>query len=60
MVYKEKGSKIIDKIKMFETSYKQPLPGYTGHIQGRIEEDFIPPESTIKKQIPGTFDLRLI
>ena len=38
---------------MFETSHKNVLPGYTGHIPGKIEEDYIPPRAEPKKQIPG-------
>lgn len=34
---------------MFETSNRNCLPGYTGHIPGKIEEDYIPPKSEPKK-----------
>lgn len=39
---------------MFETNYKTFLPGYTGHIPGKVEEDYIPPKQEPKKHIPGT------
>ena len=38
---------------MFETSYKNPLPGYTGHIPGRVDEDYVPEGQGARKQIPG-------
>ena len=38
---------------MFETSNRNCLPGYTGHIPGRIEEDYVPPKAEPRKQIPG-------
>ena len=38
---------------MFETSNRNCLPGYTGHIPERIEEDYVPPKNEPKKQIPG-------
>ena len=25
---------------MFETNYRNSLPGYTGHIPGKVEEDY--------------------
>lgn len=38
---------------MFETNYRNSLPGYTGHVPGRVEEDYVPPKSDAKKHIPG-------
>ena len=38
---------------MFETSNRNCLPGYTGHIPGKIEEDYVPPKAEPRKQIPG-------
>jgi hypothetical protein len=44
---------------MFETSNKNCLPGYTGHIPGKIEEDYVPPKTEARKHIPGTYILYL-
>lgn len=38
---------------MFESNIRNSLPGYTGHIPGRIDDDYIPPQIPNKKQIPG-------
>ena len=38
---------------MFETSNRNCLPGYTGHIPEKIQEDYVPPASEPRKQIPG-------
>lgn len=38
---------------MFETSKRDCLPGYTGHIPGKVEEDYVPPRVEPRKQIPG-------
>ena len=38
---------------MFDTNYRNSLPGYTGHVPGRVEEDYAPPKTEAKKQIPG-------
>ena len=38
---------------MFESNIRNSLPGYTGHIPGKLEEDFVQPESGPRKQIPG-------
>jgi hypothetical protein len=38
---------------MFESNYRNPLPGYTGHIPGKIEEDYVPGKGEPRKQIPG-------
>ena len=38
---------------MFETNNRNSLPGYTGHIPGKVEEDYIPPKAEAKKHIPG-------
>ena len=38
---------------MFETNYRNSLPGYTGHVPGKIEEDYNPTQDGPKKQIPG-------
>ena len=38
---------------MFETNYKDSLPGYTGHVPGKIEEDYVPDKNEPKKKIPG-------
>lgn len=38
---------------MFETNYRNSLPGYTGHVPGKPEEDYVPPKEGPRKQIPG-------
>lgn len=38
---------------MFETNTKNALPGYTGHVPGRVDEDYIPLKAEAKKHIPG-------
>ncbi len=38
---------------MFETNYRNSLPGYTGHIPGKIENDAPPENKEARKQIPG-------
>ena len=38
---------------MFDSNIRNCLPGYTGHIPGRIDEDSNPQQSGARKQIPG-------
>lgn len=38
---------------MFETNYRNSLPGYTGHIPGRIENDMPTETKEPRKHIPG-------
>lgn len=38
---------------MFESNIRNSLPGYTGHIPGRIDDNYVPPQNPNKKQIPG-------
>ena len=38
---------------MFETNNRNSLPGYTGHIPGKVEEDYVPPKAEPRKHIPG-------
>lgn len=40
---------------MFDSNYKSPLPGYTGHMPGRIEEDYVPGKGEPRKHIPGKY-----
>ena len=37
---------------MFEANIRNSLPGYTGHVQSRVEEDAVPREQA-RKHIPG-------
>jgi len=41
------------EIKMFETNYRNSLPGYTGHVPGRIENDMPAETKEPRKHIPG-------
>eukprot|EP00347_Sterkiella_histriomuscorum_P019509 403341360 len=38
---------------MFETNYRNSLPGYTGHVPGKIENDAPPENKEARKHIPG-------
>ena len=38
---------------MFETNYRNSLPGYTGHVPGKIENDMPPENKEARKHIPG-------
>jgi hypothetical protein len=38
---------------MFESNIRNSMPGYTGHIPGRVEDDYAGDGSTVKKHIPG-------
>lgn len=38
---------------MFETNYRNSLPGYTGHVPGRIENDAPTEAKEARKHIPG-------
>lgn len=38
---------------MFETNYRNSLPGYTGHVQSRIENDMPTENREARKHIPG-------
>ena len=38
---------------MFETNYRNSLPGYTGHVQSRIENDMPAETKEPRKHIPG-------
>lgn len=40
---------------MFETNYRNSLPGYTGHVPGRIENDMPPENREARKHIPGIY-----
>lgn len=40
---------------MFESNIRNSLPGYTGHIPGKIEEDYNPDQAGPRKQIPGNY-----
>ena len=38
---------------MFETNYRNSLPGYTGHVPGKIENDAPAQNKEARKHIPG-------
>lgn len=38
---------------MFETNYRNSLPGYTGHVPGKIENDAPVESREPRKHIPG-------
>lgn len=38
---------------MFDTNIRNSLPGYTGHIPGKIEEELPQDNHGPRKQIPG-------
>ena len=38
---------------MFETNYRNSLPGYTGHVPGTIENDAPVGNKEPRKHIPG-------
>ena len=40
---------------MFETNYRNSLPGYTGHVPGKVETDVPLVNREARKHIPGTF-----
>ena len=44
---------------MFETNYRNSLPGYTGHVPGKIENDAPPENKEARKHIPGNYSTLL-
>lgn len=38
---------------MFETNYRNSLPGYTGHVPGKVETDVPLVSREARKHIPG-------
>ena len=38
---------------MFESNIRNSLPGYTGHIPGKVEEDYNADNVGVRKHIPG-------
>ncbi len=38
---------------MFETNYRNSLPGYTGHVPGKVENDVPLMNKEPRKHIPG-------
>jgi hypothetical protein len=38
---------------MFETNYRNSLPGYTGHVPGKVETDVPLVNREARKHIPG-------
>ena len=40
---------------MFETNYRNSLPGYTGHVQGKVENDVPLVNREARKHIPGKY-----
>ena len=38
---------------MFETNYRNSLPGYTGHVPGKVETDIPVINREARKHIPG-------
>lgn len=44
---------------MFETNYKNSLPGYTGHIPGKVETDVPLINREARKHIPGKLQAKI-
>jgi len=38
---------------MFETNYRNSIPGYTGHVSGKVENDVPIVNREARKHIPG-------
>ena len=43
---------------MFETNYRNSLPGYTGHVPGKVETDIPLVNREARKHIPGMYKLQ--
>jgi hypothetical protein len=44
---------------MFETNYKNSIPGYTGHVSSKIEQDVALVNREARKHIPGMQNLKV-
>ena len=40
---------------MFETNYRNSIPGYTGHVSTKVEQDVPLVNRDARKHIPGMF-----
>jgi hypothetical protein len=40
---------------MFETNFRNSLPGYTGHIPSKIDEDYQGGNAAPRRHIPGKY-----
>ena len=43
---------------MFETNFKNSIPGYTGHVSTKVENDVPLINKEPRKQIPGKFRIK--